>query len=344
VREESIRKSTAYASRGKCGFIGIKNLKNMQAKLFFTLMFATIFSSSQTILAQQEKVASVQDVVEIARMKNIDLPDLPWHTMVIHWNFKDSIPDFQRLDIDINIDRDVSSDYNLYISPITSAFNGEKFYGGLQTNIGGWKSKTDHTRINPGKGGIFSRWSKTEKEPIGLEYVDVLDNGLCESAGYEGEFCSVRRPYSWTKGTYQFSLIKEETILFKEKPHTWVRMEFANKANAETFSIGRLLFEGDTLKMNQSMGTFVEIYGYKKSVPEAAITFGCPQINGKEIDLEMNQVFAMQTLSGLPSSPNVAHVTSENNDVTVHISPNVQPQTKNPIYQVIMLDKMQKKP
>ena len=90
------------------------------------------------------------------------------------------------------------------------------------------------------------------------------------------------------------------------------------------------------------MATFVEIYGFMKSVPEAEITFGCPRINGAEI--AMNQIIAMQTFSGLPSSPNVAHVTSAGNDVTVHISPNVQPQTKNPIYQVIMLEKMQAKP
>ena len=165
------------------------------------------------------------DIEDYAQMRNIELPNLPWHTMVIRWAFKDSIPDFQRLDIDVSINRDVSTAYNLYIAPISATdFNGARFYGGLQTNIGGWKSKTDHTYLNPGKGGIFSRWSKTEKEPIGLDYVDVLENGLCESAGYEGEFCSVRRPYQWTKGTYLFSLIKEETILFKEVPHTWVRM------------------------------------------------------------------------------------------------------------------------
>jgi hypothetical protein len=311
----------------------------MKTKLFFILFFAAIFSL-QTSLAQEK--GNVPNVIEIAKMKNIELPNTPWHMMVIHWQFKDSIPDFRRLDIDINIDRDISSAYNLYISPINSFFNGEKFYGGLQTNIDGWKSKSDHTKMYPGKGGIFSRWSKTEKEPIGLEYVDVPENGLCESAGYEGEFCSVRRPYLWTKGSYLFSLIKEETILFKEKPHTWVRMEFTNKTNAEAYSIGRLLFEGDTLKMSQGLSTFVEIYGYKKNVPEAAITFGCPIINGKEIDL--NQVLALQTLSGLSSSPNVAHVTSEKNDVTVHISPNVQPQTKNPIYQIVILEKMQSKP
>jgi hypothetical protein len=277
-----------------------------------------------------------------AQLKNIELPSLPWHMMVIYWSFKDSIPDFKRLDIDISIDRDIPDTYNLYISPVNSAFNGEGFYGGLQTNINGWKNKDDRKRVHSGKGGIFSRWSKDKAEPIGLEYVDMFENGLCESAGYEGEFCSVRRPYTWTKGVYIFSLIKEETVLFKDAPHTWVALELTDKNKSEAYRIGRLLFRGNTLELRRNIAAFLEIYATEKipssDVPEAVITFGYPRINSEE--LPVHNVTAMHTTSGMASSPNVAEVTSENNDISVSIAPVVKPQSKNVIRQVIVLEKM----
>jgi hypothetical protein len=288
------------------------------------LIFLFLPFSCGFAFCQSTEKSDSDDIVEIARSRNIELPDLPWHLMAIWWNFQSPIPDFNRLDIDVTIDRDIPETYNLYISPINAAFNDATFYGGLQTNIGGWKSKNEHTMMHPGKGGIFSRWSKDKKEPIGLDYVDMFDNGLCESAGYEGEFCSVRRPYSWTKGTYTLSLIKEETVLFKKTPHTWVALEFTNKKNLQTYRIGRLLFEGETLIMRKNFAAFVEIYGFTKKVPKAKVTFGYPRINGKE--LPTVNVTASHSISGITGSPNVANVTTENKNVIISISSDVRPQ------------------
>ncbi|MDR2385770.1 MAG: hypothetical protein LBD80_08975 [Tannerella sp.] len=290
------------------------------------------------VQCQEEAKTKIIRVKEDAKTKNIQLPNLPWHMMCIYWNFKYPIPDFKRLDIDITIDRNIPDTYNLYISPVNSAFNGETFYGGLQTNINGWKSKDDRKRVHPCKGGIFSRWSGDKKEPIGLEYVDMFENGLCESAGYEGEFCSVRRPYPWTKGTYTFSLIKEETLLFKEVQHTWVALDLTDKNKSETYRIGRLLFQGDTLKMRQNIAAFLEIYSTAKipfsDVPEAVVTFGYPRINNEELPL--HNVKALHTTTGIASSPNVADVTSENNDISISISPSVRPQPENPIQTIVL--------
>ena len=277
---------------------------------------------------------------KIAVEKNIKLPSLPWHMMQVIWNFKDSIPDFKRYDIDVTISNDVPETYNLYISVINSAFNNAGFYGGIQTNINGWKNKEDRTRVHPGKGAIFSRWSVGKETPIGLEYVDKFEDGLCESAGYEGEFCSVRRPFKWTKGTYTVSLTKEETITHKNSPHTWVAMEVTNKKTNEVQKVGRLLFEGETLQMrNSHMAAFVEIYSTTKirhsSVPEVTVTFGYPKINGKNLQLE--NVYARQENQGIASSPNCASVISEGTDVSVTITSDVKPHSENNIIHYIML-------
>jgi hypothetical protein len=194
--------------------------------------------------------------------------------------------------MDISIDRDVPTDYFLYISPFNSAFNNIQFYAGIQTNISGWKSKTDSTYTTAGKGGIFSRWSATPEQSIGLEYVEMLPDGLCESAGYEGNFCSVRRPFVWTKGAYMLSLVKNETLIFKNTLHTWVSYEITDKSTNETYKIGRLLFEGDKLEIKQNIGAFVEIYNgelSEKSIPEVNITFGCPIINNADTPLPKNK-------------------------------------------------------
>ena len=170
----------------------------------------------------------------------IELYDPPWHMMDVWWILEDAPDDFETIEIDVTIEGDVSSDFNLYISPINTSFNDRLLYGGIQTNVSGWVSKTDQTRVNIGKGGIFSRWGKDMTEPIGLEYVDMFDDGLCESAGYEGTFCSVRRPYTWSEGTYTFSLLKEETVEFNGEPHTWVALEITDWKTAKTYRVGRL--------------------------------------------------------------------------------------------------------
>ncbi|MDR0422210.1 MAG: hypothetical protein LBH72_04265 [Proteiniphilum sp.] len=281
------------------------------------------------------------DIYELAELRNITLPNTPWHLMALTWNFADTIMDFQRVDMDIIIERDVSTDYLLYISPFNGTFNGELFYGGIQTHIGGFTTKEMTEHKDGGKGGIFSRWSHDHKIPIGLEYVEMYENGLCESAGYEGEFCSVRRPYEWTKGTYTLSLVKEETIKFKGKPHSWVCMMVTDKKDGTVTRIGRLLFSGEKLIWRNDNRAFVEIYGFKngiRRVPEAAITFQRPMISDKAIPL--TGISAYQPVSDAgelnTNTPNCAYLTSEGTNVTVHINSDVKYQTKNNIYHVIV--------
>lgn len=282
------------------------------------------------------------DIYELAELKNIALPSIPWHLMVLTWSFADTIADFQRIDMDITIDRDVTTDYLLYIAPFNGSFNGEQFYAGIQTNIGGFTTKEMTERRDGGKGAIFSRWSHDLTTPIGLEYVEMYENGLCESAGYEGEFCSVRRPCKWTKGTYTISLVKEETIDFKGKPHSWVCMTVTDKKDGTIYRIGRLLFSGEKLEWRNENHAFVEIYGFKagkRHVPDAEITFQRPKSGNENIlltGLRAHQpVLPAEEPNG--NTPNCAYITSEGTNMTVHITSNLRPQSKNQIIHNIII-------
>ena len=172
--------------------------------------------------ADEELSTAQESPKQMAEKLGIKLPALPWHVADIWWKFDKPIEHFETLTMDVTIDRDVPTNYNLYISPVGIAkINGMDFYGGLQTGINGWASRTNQERVFVGKGAIFSRWSHDKKKPIGLDFVRLASDGLCESAGYEGEFCSVRRPFAWSKGTYTYSVIKGDTEMVKGEPQTW---------------------------------------------------------------------------------------------------------------------------
>lgn len=229
----------------------------------------------------------------------------------------------------------------LYIAPFNGSFNGEQFYAGIQTHIGGFTIKEMTEHRDGGKGGIFSRWSHDHVTPIGLEYVEMYENGLCTSSGSEGEFCSVRRPCGWTKGTYTLSLVKEETIEFNGEPHSWVCMMVTDKKDGTVTRIGRLLFSGEKLEWARGNHAFVEIYGFKdgkRHVPEAVITFQRPMTGDNTIPLTAlrahQPTLNAEELNG--NTPNCAYVTSEGTDVTVHITSDVRPQSKNEINHNIM--------
>jgi len=99
--------------------------------------------------------------------------------------------------------------------------------------------------VHPERARSFSRWSHDKKTPIGLGHVRRRRTGLCESAGYEGEFCSVRRPFAWTKGTYTYSVIKADAEMIDGKPHTWFHCVVRSHETGASTYVGSLRFEGD---------------------------------------------------------------------------------------------------
>ncbi len=261
---------------------------------------------------------------EMAQAVGVTLPKLPWHVVNIWWDFEKPTGHFESLAMDVTIDRDVPTNYNLYISPCgLGKINGQQFYGGLQSNINGWTNATHHTRVHPGKGAIFSRWSSDKKTPIGLDHVRVAGaDCLVESAGYEGEFASVRRPFAWTKGTYTWQIVKGKTETTGGQTNTWFHCEVKD-SNGAIFPVGSLRFEGSDFTFWEKNSAFVEVYSTAKiprsGIPKVNVTFGWPRLNGKPAPLKRASAY-YPSKSG-PAAPDCAIAKADGANVRIEVGP-----------------------
>jgi hypothetical protein len=206
----------------------------------------------------------------------------PWHMVDQWWTFKNPIPHFQSLSVDVTLDRDVPADVNLYVSPVGLGSFGQKhdFYGGLQTNSNGWASKTDHTRDFIGHGAIFSEWGKQ----LSVAQADGIEGTHYEAADYEGDFLSVRHACAWGKGTYTYSLNVDRTETVDGNPYTWISCKIEDHQTGKTQQVGTMRFPGSDLTLSPSLANFVEIYSTERipvsAVPVITVTFGYPVVNG----------------------------------------------------------------
>lgn len=219
------------------------------------------------------------------------LPGLPWHMMNLWWDMPET-PDFQSLDIDVRVKGEVdSSKLNLYIAPIgLGQLNGIQFYGGIQSNIGGYPVSEDSPTgaYHKGKGAIFSRWGHKD---LDTSFVRPASDGLTEAAGYEGDFASGRRPYAWGEGTYTYSLRKLSYEKDKDgKEWTWVGAFVTDKATGQFTFITSLKFPGRKLAFWGRHSAFIEIYGGKQvdiaKLPALEIGIGHPRVNGKPVEVK----------------------------------------------------------
>lgn len=219
------------------------------------------------------------------------LPKLPWHMMNLWWEFP-ATDDFQSLDIDVRVKGEVDpSKLNLYIAPIgLGQLNGVNFYGGIQSNIGGYAVSPDSPTgpYHKGKGAIFSRWGHKD---LDTSFVRPASDGLIEAAGYEGDFASGRRPYAWGEGTYTYSLRKLTYEKDKEgKEWTWVGAFVTDKATGQFTFISSLKFPGRKLAFWGRHSAFIEIYGGKAvdiaALPPLEIAIGHPRVNGRAVDIK----------------------------------------------------------
>jgi hypothetical protein len=286
--------------------------------------FCTLLVSGAAIAAAADLSSDQPPVEELAKQAGVTLPPRPWHMADIWWDFAAPTEHFESLSVDVTVDRDVPSDYNLYVAPVGIAkMNGMDFYGGLQTNINGWKSKDDQTRVSPGKGAIFSRWSSDKATKIGLEEVRMASDGLCESAGYEGEFCSVRRPFAWTKGTYTYSVVKGDSETIDNKVQTWFHCIVRTHATGAVTWIGSLRFDGSDFTFWNKNAAFVEIYSTGKipasNIPKVTITFSYPRMNGAPPSLKKATV--NYNVTGRSASPACAAAHAQGSDVVIEIGP-----------------------
>jgi hypothetical protein len=117
-----------------------------------------------------------------------------------------------------------------------------------------------------------------------------VEGGLCESAGYEGEFVSVRKPLVWKAGTYTWELRKEESEVIKEQPHTWFACFLKDHDRDKEYRVGALRFEGKTFSFNGRSTSFVEIYATSKIrqslVPRESVVFQPVVVNGEPLPVK----------------------------------------------------------
>ena len=276
------------------------------------------------LLAQSEDLCKQPSPEEMAKAAGVELPKLPWHVVNLWWDFEKPVEHFTSLEIDVTIDRDVSSDYNLYVSPCGIAkINGLQFYGGLQSNVNGWANKESRERVHPGKGAIFSRWSSDKKTPIGLDHVRTAgDDCLVESAGYEGEFASVRRPFAWTKGTYTYCITKGEAESVNGVDCTWFKCSVKD-SQGSVHDVGSLRFEGTDFTFWAKHSAFVEVYSTSKiprsGIPKVNVTFGWPRLNGQKVG--MKKVSAYYPHDSGPAAPDCAWAKAEGENCVVEVGP-----------------------
>ncbi|GAA5496033.1 hypothetical protein Rhal01_02214 [Rubritalea halochordaticola] len=270
-------------------------------------------------LTAAEDLCAQPSPKEMADELGIKLPRSPWHVANIFWTLEEDVKNFESFSQTITVDRDVPDTYNLYISPVgNSKINGLQFYGGIQTNVNGWENKESRTRVHRGHGAIFSRWSHDQKTPIGLEHVQTADPScLVESAGYEGEFASVRRPIKWAKGTWTYEVRKAET---DEQKNTWFECRIKSPDGTWT-PVGKLRFEGDTFTFSKNLSAFVEVYSTAKirrsNIPKVNVTFGWPQINGKPAKVKKSTAFYPNKPP--QASPDCANISAQGENTLVEV-------------------------
>jgi hypothetical protein len=251
------------------------------------------------------------------------LPKLPWHMANLWWDLP-ATADFQSLDIDVRIQGEVDpARLNLYIAPVgIGQLNGVRFYGGIQSNIGGYAVSPDSPTgaYHKGKGAIFSRWGERD---LDTSFVRAASDGLVEAAGYEGDFASGRRPYAWGDGMYTYSLRKLSYEKDKDgKEWTWVGAFVTDKATGQFTFISSLKFPGRTLAFWGRHSAFIEIYGGKEveiaALPALEIAIGHPRVNGKAV--EVNRLSLVHPSKGPVSPPIMSGTLSaDGSEVVFHL-------------------------
>lgn len=197
---------------------------------------------------------------------------MPWALATIWWDFPPVTGAFHSLSLDMDVEGEEIGERRLYFAIIGSEqIEGAGLYAGLQS---GGKLPNGGT----GHVGIFSRWN--ERSPAAVR---VVPGGYYESAGYEGDFISVRHPVPWRQGRYRVSLVAEPPQTADPRP--WVRMEVLELASGQSWQIGALRFPGGPeAHLGRSLATFIEAFGPPitwELLPHITVRFGNLRINDR---------------------------------------------------------------
>jgi hypothetical protein len=220
-------------------------------------------------------------------VSDYNYPD-SWHVYDIYYDFEMNEGEkFSSYSIDIELFDEVGDTSNLYIAPFgIGEINGVQFYGGIQTNCGGYKDANHKKNNTPftaqGRSIIFSRWNETNSEAIKMD-----PNGVCE-VGDEGDFLSVRNAFKWGVGKYTMTIYAtDEKVTINDIVHTWVGMKIYDHQNNQTVNAGYLAFPGEELFLKNELEIFTQTYYESKkldAMPKISMEFSNFLFNDKPVE------------------------------------------------------------
>jgi hypothetical protein len=197
---------------------------------------------------------------------------MPWGLTNIWWDLAAPLH-FRSLSVSVDIADELPDESRVYIAPIGLAWlNDIPFYCGLMVGAplpGGGR----------GRVAIFSRWHERSRSAI-----RVAPGGFCESAGYEGNFISVRNLVPWRAGRYTLTL--SDLGRDAHGDGVWVGLGVRSAATGETWNAGALRFPGATLTLRPAIAAFVEIFGAPmrpRAIPTVRVRFGDLRVNGSRV-------------------------------------------------------------
>lgn len=213
---------------------------------------------------------------------------------------------FESIDFDFTIHNDIDVgdlhlDNGLYLMLDSSYISGTLYYFGLQV---------DHNRRC-----IFSRWETRD-----LDNMRVPENGYFESAGYEGDFISVRKDYPWDAGDYRARI----SVDGEDSEDRWFGLWITDSATGETTWCGSLRFpyrNGKAL-LDNVHASVVEIYGGPGGIkpidiPEWHITMQKPMADGGRQPTDAH--ISYTNWDGYSASAPNSDITYDAEDSAMHI-------------------------
>lgn len=204
---------------------------------------------------------------------------LPWHLVDVYHRYPDT-GTFRSVEVDMELSGQVPGGSFLYLSPLWGKFGDTGFYFGFVSDLYSRQQK----RI-VGKGMIFSRWGAGTLDDARLPTTSWGFIGEKETSG-EGDFVSVRQPFSWSEGRYTF-------VMRKRRPTpsggaSWLDLLIFEHQTGKWFDGGGLRFRNPSLKLKPTLVNFVEVFApwgkgrwaFPTSLPNLTVTMGPPLING----------------------------------------------------------------
>lgn len=222
-----------------------------------------------------------------AKTTNSQWRALPWH-LVDYFHRLPPTGSFQSIEITTRLDGDVDKGSNLYISPLWGQINKTGFYFGFLSDV-----YNQRKRISVGKGLIFSRWGKSSKADTRVTDTGWAFVGEKATSG-EGDFASIRMPYSWGSGLYSFYLRKakqSDQSVSEEisQNHMWLELSVLEHRSKQLTKLGALKFYGEKFTLSTRLVSFIEIYADRKKgknvfpteLPRIDVLFGLPLVNNR---------------------------------------------------------------